>query len=115
MREVIDLVAEHTGVSPDRIGASTRVGEDLGVDGDDERGQSLKFEFRAGLGHAKREGDSLSCKIQGLTPSTDPIHSRTDPIHDPIQVSARREATCEAPGEHEKDYPGRLTPIYEAF
>ena len=35
LQEVIHLVAEQTGVSPSRITASTRIGEDLGVDGDD--------------------------------------------------------------------------------
>ena len=35
LQEVINLVADQTGVSPSRITASTRIGEDLGVDGDD--------------------------------------------------------------------------------
>lgn len=35
LQEVIRLVAEQTGVSPSRITASTRIGEDLGVDGGD--------------------------------------------------------------------------------
>jgi hypothetical protein len=35
LQNVIHLVAEHTGVSPYSITASTRIGEDLGVDGDD--------------------------------------------------------------------------------
>ena len=35
LQELIVLVAEQTGVSPSRITATTRIGEDLGVDGDD--------------------------------------------------------------------------------
>lgn len=35
LQEVIGLVAEQTGVAPSRISAATRLGEDLGVDGDD--------------------------------------------------------------------------------
>jgi acyl carrier protein len=35
LQGVIELVAEQTGVSPSRITATTRIGEDLGVDGDD--------------------------------------------------------------------------------
>jgi hypothetical protein len=35
LQNVIHPVAEQTGVSPSRITASTRIGEDLGVEGDD--------------------------------------------------------------------------------
>jgi acyl carrier protein len=43
---VIELVAEQTGVSPSRISAATRIGEDLGVDGDDAADLLTEFASR---------------------------------------------------------------------
>lgn len=46
LRRVIELVAEQTGVSPSRITAATRIGEDLGVDGDDASDLLTEFASR---------------------------------------------------------------------
>ena len=46
LQDVIHLVAEQTGVSPSLITASTRIGEDLGVDGDDASDLLMAFASR---------------------------------------------------------------------
>ena len=46
LQRVIELVAEQTGVSPSRITAATRIGEDLGVDGDDASDLLTEFASR---------------------------------------------------------------------
>jgi acyl carrier protein len=46
LQGVIELVAEQTGVSSSRITAATRIGEDLGVDGDDASDLFTEFASR---------------------------------------------------------------------
>lgn len=46
LQGVIELVAEQAGVSPSRLTATTRIGEDLGVDGDDASDLLAEFACR---------------------------------------------------------------------
>ena len=85
LQEVIVLVAEQTGVSPSRITATTRIGEDLGVDGDDASDLLTAFASRfhvdlAGFQFARHFGPeagwsplyALYCRFTG--------RGRTEPV-----------------------------------